>query len=142
MVNEPKALDLSENTIEFGWSAEQKSSQLVINSPRELTIPLLIGAIFGEPVTGHRTEQDTAAVPVVPCNIQHGLNDRDNFAYANTTPFLSIGRCVTRGPSSEIAFAKAGPAGGRPGSPTPVGASEDGTICVSICAMSLILSGR
>ena len=64
------------------------------------------------------------------------LRDQKKF-----TPFAAIGKWVTRGPFTAIALARAGPAGGVLGSPTPVGTSVDGTICVSMARMSLIRSG-
>ena len=36
------------------------------------------------------------------------------------------------------AFANAGASGGRPGSPIPVGGSDDGTMCTSTCGISLM----
>lgn len=53
--------------------------------------------------------------------------------HENVTPFAVIGRWVTSGrPDAAMALARAGPAGGVPGSPIPVGGSVDGTIWTSI----------
>lgn len=61
---------------------------------------------------------------------------------AKDTPLSSIGRTLTRRPlAAEMALASAGAAGGVPGSPTPVGASDDWTICTSMAPMSPIRSG-
>ena len=43
--------------------------------------------------------------------------------------------------AAAIALASAGPAGGVPGSPTPVGGSADGTVCTSIALMSRMRRG-
>ena len=51
---------------------------------------------------------------------------------------LRIGLFVT----ARIAFATAGASGGRPGSPTPLGGSLDGTMCTSTTGMSVIRSGK
>src|SRR5439155_12268875 len=48
-------------------------------------------------------------------------------------------RCPVRWTS---AFATAGASGGRPGSPTPVGAAPDGTMCTSTAGISAIRNGR
>ena len=44
--------------------------------------------------------------------------------------------------SAYSALATAGPIGGTPGSPTPVGSAEDGTICTSTLGISFMRSGR
>ena len=55
-------------------------------------------------------------------------------------PYSRIGRDSTGLPvRAKIALAIAGASGGRPGSPTPVGGSSDGTICTSTGGMSGIL---
>ena len=61
--------------------------------------------------------------------------------HAKSTEFC-IGCSVTRVPVAfAIALASATAAGGTPGSPTPVGASVEGTMCTSILRMPPILSG-
>lgn len=60
----------------------------------------------------------------------------------NDTPLSSIGNAVTRRLlAAAIALARAGAAGGVPGSPTPVGGSAEGTMCTSISPISEIRSG-
>ncbi len=61
---------------------------------------------------------------------------RAQAAHAKRTPLSAIGSTVTRAPSAAMALASAGPAGGTPGSPTPVGGSADGTIWTSMAPMS------
>ena len=55
------------------------------------------------------------------------------FSYEKLTPLEVIGRCVTNGaPDAAMALASAELASGVPGSPAPVGASDEGTIWVSM----------
>ena len=71
-----------------------------------------------------------------------GKSGRSTGYHTKLTPFSAIGRLETRSALlAAIALASAGAAGGVPGSPPPVGASADVTICVSIAPMSLMRSG-
>lgn len=57
-------------------------------------------------------------------------------------PLSVIGRRSTGVPvAAKIALAMAGPVGGRPGSPAPVGASAEGMTCTSISGISYIRVG-
>ncbi len=60
---------------------------------------------------------------------------------ANDTPLSLIGSSAIRTSSCATALARAGAAGGVPGSPIPVGATADGTMYVSMLLMSEIRSG-
>jgi hypothetical protein len=69
------------------------------------------------------------------------LAGAENQRYAS--PDLAKGSTSTRLPVAEkIALANAGPIGATPGSPTPVGASADGTMYTSTFGISFIRSTR
>jgi hypothetical protein len=76
---------------------------------------------------------------------EHRKDERDPCcrAHRNHAFPWTIGSRRGRGtPRRAIALATAGATGGRPGSPTPVGGSDDGTITTSTSGISWIRSER
>jgi hypothetical protein len=85
--------------------------------------PGMSSIAWAKPAKGLWHDKAGAATgPAPPCN-QASLN-------GSSRSGLPVRRAM--------AFAKAGASGGRPGSPTPVGASALGTMCTAIAGMSVI----